>query len=49
MNYYISDLHLSHANVIKFDSRPYDTIGEMETDLISRWNNQVSKIGRAHV
>ena len=43
MNYYISDLHLSHANVIKFDSRPYDTIEEMETDLISRWNNQVSK------
>ena len=42
MNYYISDLHLSHANVIKFDSRPYDTIGEMETDFISRWNNQVS-------
>ena len=42
MNYYISDLHLSHANVIKFDSRPYDTIEEMETDFISRWNNQVS-------
>ena len=42
MNYYISDLHLSHANVIKFDSRPYDTIEEMETDLISRWNKQVS-------
>ena len=43
MNYYISDFHLSHANVIKFDSRPYDTIEEMETNLISRWNNQVSK------
>ena len=42
MNYYIYDLHLSHANVIKFDSRPYDTIEEMETDFISRWNNQVS-------
>ena len=42
MNYYISDLHLSHANVIKFDSRPYDTIEEMETDLIFRWNKQVS-------
>lgn len=42
MNYYISDLHLSHANVIKFDSRPYDTIEEMEADIISRWNNQVS-------
>ena len=30
MNYYISDLHLSHTNVIKFDSRPYDTTEEME-------------------
>lgn len=42
MNYYISDLHLFHANVIKFDSRPYDTTEEMEVDLISRWNKQVS-------
>ena len=42
MNYYISDLHLFHANVIKFDGRPYDTIEEMESDLIYRWNKQVS-------
>ena len=33
MNYYISDLHLSHTNVIKFDSRPYDTTEEMEADM----------------
>ena len=42
MNYYISDLHLSHANIIKFDSRPYNTTEEMDADLISRWNKQVS-------
>ena len=38
MNYYISDLHLGHKNILKFDSRPYDTTEEMEFDLISRWN-----------
>lgn len=42
MNYYISDLHLGHLNVIKFDHRPYDTTEEMEEDLISRWNSVIS-------
>lgn len=26
MNYYISDLHLLHENVLRFDNRPFDTI-----------------------
>ena len=33
MNYYISDLHLGHANVIRFDNRPFENIDEMEDDL----------------
>lgn len=39
---YISDLHLGHANVIRFDGRPYQTVQEMDEDIIKRWNETVS-------
>lgn len=42
MNYYISDLHFGHKNILRFDHRGYDTTEEMEADLIFRWNKQVS-------
>lgn len=43
MNYYISDLHFLHTNVIKFDNRPFDSIEEMTEILINNWNSVVSK------
>lgn len=42
MNYYIADLHLGHVNVIKFDKRPFENIGEMEAEIIRRWNERVT-------
>ena len=42
MNYYISDLHLGHANVIKFDGRPFENLEEMHNTIISNWNNRVT-------
>ena len=42
MNYYIADLHLGHANVIRFDNRPFENIDEMETEIIRRWNERVT-------
>ena len=41
MDYFIGDLHVSHYNSIRFDSRPWDNIEDMDTGLIERWNNQV--------
>ena len=32
-NYYIADLHIGHANVIKFDSRPFADLNEMHTAI----------------
>ena len=42
MNYYIADLHFSHRNIIQFDKRPYQTIEQMNNDLIKRWNDVVT-------
>ena len=42
MNYYTSDLHLGHKNVIKFDNRPYSDVDEMDDCLIKNWNNKVT-------
>lgn len=39
---FIGDLHFGHKNVIKFDNRPYNSVEEMDEDLIRRWNNKVS-------
>ena len=30
MNRYISDMHLGHANVLRFDHRPFADVEEME-------------------
>ncbi len=42
MNLYISDLHFGHKNAIQFDLRPYETVEEMDRDLISKWNRKVN-------
>lgn len=40
--YYISDLHINHANVIRFDDRPFKTVQEMNDTLLHNWNNVVT-------
>ena len=43
-NYYISDLHFCHKNIIKFDNRPYMSMEEMNLSLINNWNNKINKL-----
>ena len=35
MNYYMSDLHIGHANAIKFDNRPFADVNEMNNEILS--------------
>ena len=42
MIFYTSDLHIGHKNAIRFDSRPFADVEEMEREIIRRWNNKVS-------
>lgn len=41
MNFYISDLHIGHANIISLDKRPFKDIDEMNRAIIENWNNRV--------
>lgn len=41
-NFYISDTHFGHANIIRYDNRPFDSVKIMDKTLIDRWNNTVS-------
>lgn len=40
--YFTADLHLSHANIIKYCNRPFLDKDEMNEALIANWNRKVS-------
>lgn len=39
--WFISDTHFNHANVIKYDDRPFSSIEEHDSVIISNWNDYV--------
>lgn len=39
MNYYTSDLHLGHENIIAHCSRPFSDAEEMDRTIITNWNS----------
>jgi calcineurin-like phosphoesterase family protein len=43
MRYFTSDWHFSHYNVINYCKRPFHSIGEMNTALISLWNDTIKQ------
>ena len=40
-NFYISDPHFGHFNIIRYDDRPFRTLYEMEEVLTENWNKRV--------
>jgi calcineurin-like phosphoesterase family protein len=40
--YITSDLHLGHENIIEYCDRPFDTIEEMNHELMRNWNHDIS-------
>lgn len=39
----IADTHFGHSNIIKYCDRPFVTTGEMDRQLIEKWNSVVGK------
>ena len=43
MNYYISDCHFGHKNILLFDNRPFGDLAQMEDVMTMLWNATVRK------
>lgn len=41
--WFIADTHFSHTNIIRYASRPYANVEEMNKNLIDNWNQSVDK------
>ena len=41
--FFTSDTHLGHANIIRFCQRPFDSLEEMDAELVRRWNAKVGE------
>lgn len=42
MIFYIADMHFGHANVIRFDSRPFADTESMTETMVRNWNSRVT-------
>lgn len=40
-SFVLSDTHFGHANVIKYDNRPFANVTEMDNKMIENWNKVV--------
>ena len=41
--WFTGDHHFGHENIIRYTDRPYNSISEMDEDLIEKWNSVVDK------
>lgn len=42
IDWIVSDLHFDHANIIDYCDRPFDSVEEMDKQLLANWNQTVA-------
>lgn len=47
--FFTSDLHFGHANIIRYDDRPFASVGDMDNTIISNWNKKVSSNDKVYI
>lgn len=41
--FFTSDHHFGHQNIIRFCNRPFESVEQMNSELIRRWNEKIQK------
>lgn len=49
MNFYISDLHLGHKNILSLDERNFETLEDMHATIINNWNSVVKDTDTVYI
>jgi len=49
MNFYTSDQHFFHANIIKYCKRPFSSVEQMNQTLINNWNKKVTNKDNVYI
>lgn len=49
MIWFTSDLHLSHANSILHNNRPFASAQQMDEEIIKRWNSKIGEFDTVYV
>lgn len=47
--WWTSDQHFGHANIIRYCNRPFQTVEEMDQCIIDRWNERVGEMDEVFV
>ncbi len=43
MIWFTADHHFGHKNIIKYTDRPFETLKEMDDELVRRWNSRINQ------
>ena len=49
MIFFTADTHFDHANIIRLCNRPYESIEQMNEDMIGKWNRKVTNSDTVYI